>query len=255
MSSEGEGLFRQDDPAYEPRESGAARGFRWFVYGFVGLCLAGVAVWVLSGRPDQPVPTIKGSAAPDRMEASEDSARVAHQDQPIYERLAAGSNTDRGKELLPGAEQPMSRDQLAAVIEKQTPASTDQAGVSVPPTNDPAATQPSAETGQQTAAIPPVAKNVVPPSVTKLKHPATPAFRIQVASVGNADQAEAEWGRISSRHPDLLSRLSGFYPKFTSSSGSTYTRVQGGPLVDKALAELLCSQLKARKVDCFVIDP
>ena len=76
-----------------------------------------------------------------------------------------------------------------------------------------------------------------------------------MASVGNADQAAAEWGRISSRHPDLLSRLKGFYPEFTSSSGNTYTRVQGGPLVDKALAELLCSQLKARKVDCFVIEP
>ncbi len=258
MSSQSDGLFRQDDPAYEPQESGAACGFRWFIFGFIGLCVAGIAVWVLSGRPDHPVPTIKGSTAPDRMEAAEDSARVAHQDQPIYERLAAGSNPDRGKELLPGAEQPMSREQLAAAIEKQVPASPNQvdtAKVVAPAVTAPMGAEPPSDTGDHTAAIPPAAKTVTPPSVTKQSNPAEPLFRIQVASVRNPDQAEAEWARISNRHSDLLGRLKGFYPQFTSSSGSTYTRVQGGPLVDKALAELLCSQLKARKVDCFVIEP
>lgn len=267
MSSQSEGLFRNDDPAYEPQESTAARLFRWFIYGFVGICVAGVAVWVLTGSPDQPVPTIKGSAMPDRVAPTEDAARVPHQDQPIYERLAAGSDPDRGRELLPRAEQPMTRDQLAAVVDSQSPPETKQLQTASPPASMPssdAATGPAdyapetpaeAPHGDtQTAALPPTT-NHAPPSVTKQANPAEPAFRIQVASVGNADQAQAEWARISSRHPDLLSRLKGFYPVFTNSRGATYTRVQGGPLVDKALAEMLCSQLKARKVDCFVVEP
>jgi cell division septation protein DedD len=255
VSSQSEGLFRNDDPAYEPRESGAARWFRWFVYGFVGLCIAGVAVWVLSGKPEHSVPTIKGSALPDREAAGEDPARVAHQDQPIYERLAAGSDPDRGRELLPAAEQPMTREQLAASIGKQTPSAAGQGQSAVPPAKAEAVAPSEPATANQTAAAPPAAQPAARPSTAKQSNPAEPSFRIQVASVGNADQAAAEWGRISSRHPDLLSRLKGFYPEFTSSSGNTYTRVQGGPLVDKALAELLCSQLKARKVDCFVIEP
>lgn len=256
MSSDSESLFRNDDPAYEPREGAAARWFRWFVYGFVGLLAAGVAVWVLTGSPDKPVPTIKGSAGPDRVAPGEDPARVPHQDQPIYERLAAGSDPDRGRELLPAAEQPMTRDQLAAAIGSQQ-------GNAAPAPQAQGAPQAASSGGQaqgqqpsdaQTAALPPAAANA-PPSATRNANPAEPAFRIQVASVANADQAKAEWARISSRHADLLGRLQGFYPEFTSSSGNTFTRVQGGPLVDKALAEMLCSQLRARKVDCFVIEP
>lgn len=258
MSSQTESLFRNDDPAYEPQESSAARWFRWFVYGFVGLCAAGIAVWVLTGSPDKPVPTIKGPASPDRAAATDDPARVPHQDQPIYERLAAGSNPNRGKELLPAAEQPMTRDQLNAAIAAQqgtgteTPSASASSAANQADAGTPAASLPPS--GSDPAAQAPAASNA-PPAVTKDANPAAPAFHIQVASVANEDQAKAEWARISSRHPDLLSRLQGFYPQFTNSKGNTYTRVQGGPLVDKALAELLCSQLKARKVDCFVIEP
>jgi cell division protein FtsN len=258
VSSQTESLFRNDDPAYEPQESSAARWFRWFVYGFVGLCAAGIAVWVLTGSPDKPVPTIKGPASPDRAAAGDDPARVPHQDQPIYERLAAGSNPDRGTELLPAAEQPMTRDQLNAAIAAQqgtgteTPATAAPAAADQTDTGTPVASLPPS--GSDPAAPSPAASNA-PPAVTKDANPAASAFHIQVASVANEDQAKAEWARISSRHPDLLSRLQGFYPEFTNSRGNTYTRVQGGPLVDKALAELLCSQLKARKVDCFVIEP
>ena len=269
MSSQTESLFRNDDPAFEPQESSAARWFRWFVYGFVGLCAAGVAVWVLTGSPDKPVPVIKGPSSPDRAAATNDPARVPHQDQPIYERLAAGSNPDRGKELLPAAEQPMTRDQLNAAIAAQQGGGTQTPPATAPPSaaNQAANTGPAADapgSGAAVASLPPSgsdpagqapAANNAPPAVTRDANPAAPAFRIQVASVANEGQAKAEWARISSRHPDLLSRLQGFYPEFTNSRGNTYTRVQGGPLVDKALAELLCSQLKARKVDCFVIDP
>ncbi len=265
MSSQTETLFRNDDPAYEPQESSAARWFRWFVYGFVGLCAAGIAVWVLTGSPDKSIPTIKGPSSPDRAAATDDPARVPHQDQPIYERLSAGSNPDRGKELLPPAEQPMTRDQLNATIAAQQgggtespPATTAPAPVTNPPdadaqgTDTPVASLPPS--GNDPATQAPVARNA-PPAVTKDPNPAAPAYHVQIASVANEDQAKAEWARISSRHPDLLGRLQGFYPEFTNSRGNTYTRVQGGPLVDKALAELLCSQLKARKVDCFVIEP
>ena len=166
----------------------------------------------------------------------------------------------------------LNRDQLAAVVERQSPAApageqSTQPSAAVPGdaapsgaaataagVNGTSAAETPASQDTQVAALPPATPNA-PPTVTKDTNPAEPSFRIQVASVGNADQAQAEWARISNRHPDLLGRLQGFYPEFTSSNGNTYTRVQGGPLVDKALAELLCSQLKARKVDCFVIEP
>ncbi|MGY9055117.1 MAG: SPOR domain-containing protein [Alphaproteobacteria bacterium] len=244
MFSRNEPEHINDDPAFEVRETGRWRLFRWFVYPFVAFCAATVVVWALSGKPDTEPQVIKGSSTPDRAQPADDSNRVRHQDQPIYERLAAGSETDRGQELLPGAEKPMSRAELAAKVGSPAPV----------------AAVPSAPGGHQSAALPPAATPptpaVKPPVTTRAPASNTqPNFRIQIASVANEDQAQAEWGRISSRHPDLLGRLEGYYPSFTSSGGQSYVRVQAGPLVDKALAELLCSQLKARKVDCFVIEP
>ena len=263
MTSQTESLFRNDDPAYEPQESSAARLFRWFIYGFAGLCAAGVLVWVLTGNPDKPVPVIKGSGTPDRAAAADDPARVSGQDQPIYERLAAGSNTERGQELLPASEQPMSREQLAAAIDRQqlpaVPSAAEPAdSPQVPAGSDAAA--PATTGGGEQAAPPaadpaPPAQVNAPPAVTKQAEAQTSGYWIQVASVLTEDQAKSEWARISRQNSDLLARLEGLYPTFTNSKGNTYYRVQGGPLVDEALANLLCSQLKARKVDCLVIEP
>jgi cell division septation protein DedD len=276
VTSPTEPLFRNDDPAYEPQESRAARWFRRFVFGFVGLCAAGVAVWVLTGRPDRPVPTIEGSAVPDRMVAGEDSARVPHQDQPIYERLTAGSDPSRGRELLPESEQPMPRGALQATLDRQTAAARPVAPSQPPPSQvtpvplAPAqsAAAPSPPAPVEPQAVPPAAPPGIPQPATAARPAAPPAasappaanpaveggYRIQVASVGSAAQAEAEWARIKGRNGDLLGRLNGFFPAYQT-AGGTFIRVQGGPLVDKTLAEMLCGQLKTRKVDCFVVEP
>ncbi|HKK28958.1 MAG TPA: SPOR domain-containing protein [Alphaproteobacteria bacterium] len=277
MSSQTDGPFRNDDPEHEVQESRAARWFRWFVYGFVALCAGTLIVWALSGKPEREVGVIRAPDIPDRAPPVEDPSRVTNQDQPIYERLAAGTSSERGQELLPPAERPMSQDQLSALLdgpappeeeeqkpeEQQTAALSHPAGPAAPgqgepesvPDSDTPDPKPSTEDGALPEAggletVPP------PPSVVKQPEaPAAPSFRIQIASVRTPDQAEAEWGRVSNRHPDLLGRLSPFYPTHESGARGTYVRVQAGPLIDKALAELLCSQLKARKVDCFVVEP
>jgi cell division septation protein DedD len=270
MATQTESPFRHDDPAHEPRDGRSVRWFRWFVYAFVGLLALTVIVWALSGKPDRPAPVISGPSSPDREMPAEDSSRVPYQDQPIYERLAAGSDPGRGKELLPAAEVPMSRQQLATAIgvpespPQRPPAASadstlpDQLAAVRPPLTDSAPLSPVAPPPNASAGTPDQvsATRPAPPSSLAKEGDAMPdGFRIQIASVRTRDQAAAEWARVSGRNPDLLSRLDPYYAQHSAGDRGDFVRVQGGPLVDKTLAEMLCSQLKARKVDCLVITP
>ena len=260
MFSQAEPLFRNDDPAFEPRESRGAKWFRYFALGFTALCGMTVLVWALSGKPAPEVKHFGKPAGLDRVTATDDPNRVPNQDQPIYDRIGAGTSGERGRELLPGAEPALNRNELAARLNPSTSDSGDSPATGTPHTDNN-----SADGAAASSAPPAAAKNDPPAQPSAADANATgdattvaalaTDFRIQIASVRTEQQAEAEWRRIKNRHADLLGKLSSFYPKHESGSRGTYYRVQAGPLVDKALADLLCSQLKARKVDCFVLSP
>ncbi len=248
---------RNDDPDYETRPGLLKRGFRWFVVALVVLLGGGLAVWVVTGPPPSSPPVIAGSNLPDRRAPGDQSGLVPNQDQPIYERVSPGSETDRGQELLKEPERPMNQASVAdqAKAQDQALAAGSTGGGQAPAADRPDTLQPG---------TPPVTKNAIqspPLSIPKIPLDTTPVqpraeeYRIQIASVRTPEIAESEWNRISRRHPDLLSQLTPTFGRFETATNGTYFRVQGGPLADKALADLLCAQLVARKVDCIVISP
>jgi hypothetical protein len=246
---------RNDDPEHEPRAGFLKRGFRWFVVVLVVALAGGLAVWVVTGPAPNKPKLIASDNLPDRRAPEDQSSLVPNQDQPIYEQVSPGHETDRGQELLKEPEKPMDQTAVKAQAEAQdrlraqNPNSEQVAEAGKPeavPTTKPTGTAPPPS---PPLSIPKIPLDTTPPS------PPTQDVKIQVASVRTPEQAEAEWKRVSGRHPDLLSRLIPSYDRFDSQSGATYYRVQGGPLPDKELANLLCAQLEARKVDCIVVSP
>lgn len=267
------------------------RWFRWFVLGFAALFLATLAVWVLTGPPPGPAPVVTGPNLPDRRAPEDQSGLVPNQDQPIYESVAPGSETGRGQDLLAMPERPLDQPGVMAQAEAQdatrsgagtgNQSMAGTAGQTTDEPTEPAAPPPTASTGTDSTPPspsaaegesdardqPPTPTQPVPPRPPETagravadSSPATPAasdqqYRIQIASVRTEEQAAAEWKRVADRHPDLLSRLTPSYERYETGNSGVYYRVQGGPLIDKALADLLCGQLKSRKVPCIVISP
>ncbi len=240
---------RNDDPDHAARAGFLKRAFRWFVLAMVVLLGGGLAVWVVTGpAPDKPK-LIASNDVPNRRAPDDQSGLVPNRDQPIYEQVSPGHEKDRGQELLKEPERPLGQAEVKAQAQAQ-----DQGRV-VDQSSPPAAA--SVNSPPSTATTPPSP----PLSIPKIPLDTTPAqplqqeYRIQIASVRTPEQAEAEWKRVANRHPDLLSQLAPSFDRYETQNNGTYYRVQGGPLADKELANLLCAQLDARKVPCIVISP
>jgi len=291
LYSNSDSEFRNDAPEYEPREGLLSRGFRVFVAVLVLAVVIVLGVWALSGPKKQEVSKIAGFSGEDRRQpmTQEDTLPA-----PIYDRLARGDKSEHGRELLSPDERPIIAADLPAQIAQQpwsapsTSVVSQRAGDAAATASSDALSKANASSPtdsvnadnanrlpQEPAALPPLspplsplgqaretaeatldrAQAAAPPdALAKPEAGVTTAYRIQVASVRTSNQARSEWNRIKVRHADLLGKLEGYYPSMQLSSGTWY-RVQAGPLVDEALADLVCSQLKARRVDCFVIAP
>ncbi|MFN4090640.1 MAG: SPOR domain-containing protein, partial [Alphaproteobacteria bacterium] len=78
-------------------------------------------------------------------------------------------------------------------------------------------------------------------------------FRVQIASLRSEDEARAAWERTRRAHSDLLGRMEPTIERVDLGARGIYFRLQAGPLSEKTLADMLCSQLKARNVGCIVV--
>jgi hypothetical protein len=72
--------------------------------------------------------------------------------------------------------------------------------------------------------------------------------------VRSETEAAAEWKRIVSRHPDVLSGLSFQVAKVDLTGKGTFYRVQGNG-ADETRAKSICAQLRAQNVGCVVVRP
>ncbi len=126
----------------------------------------------------------------------------------------------------------------------------------------PAAPAPSAAPPQQ-ASLPSATSIATPapapPPAPAARTPAPPAlppastFRIQIAAVRDKAAAQREWRRISQQNADILGSLQLFIQEVNITGKGVFMRVQAGPLPDKTLAEIACSQLQSRNQDCIVV--
>ncbi len=188
----------------------------------------------LKGKDDTDLPVV---AAPegDYKVAPKDPGglEVDHQDVRIYEALGRGRAGAAPEAIGPLPEAP--RPVIPPPAPAPSPDPPESAGKAVPvpipaPRNDNAATAAlSAPAGPQQEAT-------------------GGGVTVQLGAFGTEAAAREAWGALRKRHDDLLGRMKAeFVP------GEGVVRVRAGPVSTAALAQLVCEQLKARDVDCFIV--
>ncbi len=120
-----------------------------------------------------------------------------------------------------------------------------------PSTVAPVTRPPVVATPRQPVAKPPTAKPPVVAAVTPRPAPAAVggAWRVQLGAFGNASGASALWSKLQSRIGAL-----GPYQSFIVPAGAV-TRLQAGPLPNRAAADKLCASVKAAGNACLVVAP
>jgi hypothetical protein len=145
------------------------------------------------------------------------------------------------------APQPTEPEPAAPAVSATTPEPTPEPAVPAPqatatpeaaPAPEPAP-KPAPTTTQESAVTPPPAPAAVGSS------------RVQLAAVKSEDMAKAEWAKIQKAHPDLLGSLA-LTVESVDKNGTTFYRIQAGPLADRAAAKQLCASLKGQGQDCIV---
>jgi uncharacterized protein len=174
----------------------------------------------------------------------------------LMTRAAAG-NVDAAKAGLAQLDQYIPLDQrqrglrLASVFENATPKAPDTVGTPIAV----AALPPSrvAPTPKPLVVKAPVPKPDIykPPVVAAVtpKPAVGGAWRVQLGAFGNASGASALWRSLQNR----ISAL-GPYQNFNVAAGAV-TRLQAGPLPNRAAADKLCSSVKAGGNACLVVSP
>lgn len=111
-------------------------------------------------------------------------------------------------------------------------------------TASPAETKAPAEKTAAEIAIPEKPKSTVPA--------VTGDFVVQLASLQSKEGPPALWAGLQKKFPDLLADRVLNVQTIDLGSRGTFYRVRAGFFSDRAGADALCNQLKARKQDCLV---
>ncbi|MCH2549316.1 MAG: SPOR domain-containing protein [Alphaproteobacteria bacterium] len=90
--------------------------------------------------------------------------------------------------------------------------------------------------------------------VSKHNFPGNKTWKLQLGSLAKEKDAQSLWVKINNSNRDILKDLS-YQVKAVELSNGTFYRLQVGPILTISVAKSLCSRLKARRQDCFVVGP
>ncbi len=224
----------------------------------------------------QEVPVLQAEAGPTRERPVEPGGmQVPHQDAAVFKDLE-GAKEPTVERLLPPPEAPMPRPVAVVVPDETVPLAP-----AMPPSPAPAETKPSDEAITEAAAAPTDLVAETPPEVSvalsipdeppRPKAPATdvamtsqlPAlanptegYRVQLGSFRQANKASTAWQQAVATAPELLGPVNHIVFQADLGAGKgVFYRLQAGPLPSRDSADSLCNQLKAKKVDCYVVSP
>ena len=157
---------------------------------------------------------------------------VDHQDVQIYEALVRGRPGAVPETIGPLPEAPR------PVIAPPTPAPAEPARKAAP------MPVPAPRDGSAAAVAPPAPQRPSPGPAQE----AADEVLVQLGAFGTDAAAREAWDVLKRRHGDLLGRMDAEFV-----AGNDVVRVRAGPVSTSALAQLVCEQLKARNVDCFIV--
>lgn len=79
------------------------------------------------------------------------------------------------------------------------------------------------------------------------------SYRIQLAALRSAAEAQSTWERLAARHQGVLAGRSPVIEKTDVGNLGTFYRIQIGPFESKKESAQVCNNLKASGVDCFLV--
>ena len=228
----------------------------------VGL-LAGV-VWYAYHQASGPsgdgtVPVIKAEAGPIKEKVDPAAAGAGGIDVPFRDRKVYGlveeghEKTVKKSEALPAKRAPESGGDGEAEDDATDPAAGKTADAK------PADSKAGAGKGADTKAADTKASDAKTADAknaeeTKQVAVAPSGFRVQLAAVSSADDANRQWQRIVEKNKDLLGGLHLMIEKVeVPAKKQTLYRIQAGPFKSESEAKDLCAKLAARKVSCFFV--
>ena len=207
--------------------------------GILSVVALGALLWfgyrALVGQSDADLPVVKAPKG-DYKVAPQDPGGldVNHQDASIYEALVRGRPGAVPETIgpLPDAPRPV----IPPPAPPPDPAETGPKAAPMP--------VPAPRDGSANAALPPAPPK--PPA--RPQQEAAAEVSVQLGAFGAEAAAREAWDALRKPHEDLLGRMDAEFV-----TGGGVVRVQAGPVSTEALAQLVCEQLKARNVDCFIV--
>jgi cell division septation protein DedD len=221
-------------------------------------------------------PVITAGAGPDKVKPDDPGGmEVPNRDKQVYDRLLPEAAPKKVERLLPPPETPMAlpaataaapsvaTDAAATASAPPMPAppepKTDASRASVPPPPMTASKEPAtAPPAPPLPSVPMASATPAPPASHEMASIAPAAggkYRVQLASLRTAEQAEAAIARARKANGDILASLTFSVARADLGAKGVYYRVQAGPLADAAAAKELCDRLKDRKQGCLVVSP
>ena len=207
--------------------------------GVLSVVALGALLWfgyrALLGSSDADLPVVAAPEGGYKVAPKDPGGlNVDHQDVHIYEALVRGRPGAVPETIGPLPEAPRPVVPLPAPMSAPAEAGRKAAPMPVPAPRD----------GGAIAAAPPAPR----------KPPASPVqeaadeVSMQLGAFGSDADAREAWETLKKRHGDLLGRMDAQFV-----AGEGVVRVRAGPVSTPALAQLVCEQLKARNVDCFIV--
>ncbi|MCB2106838.1 MAG: SPOR domain-containing protein [Rhodobacteraceae bacterium] len=206
--------------------------------------------------PEKPVPPPVAKPAP----AKPAPAVVAEKPSPAPatapggESPAGESSKDELAAIVDSMRQQMAAQEAAGVTDMAAANVSDTAKVPATPAavKDPTpvpVNEPAAEVSQQQAAVIPTAPE---PSANPAP---SESFLVQLAAARSEEAAQAEWGRLSAKHKDLLAGFQPSVERADLGERGVFFRLRAGPLADREKADALCASLKALNEACLIVRP
>jgi len=215
----------------------------------VGL-LAGV-VWYAYHQASGPsgdgtVPVIKAEAGPIKEKVDPAAAGAGGIDVPFRDRKVYGLVEEGHEKTVKKSE---------ALPAKRAPESGGDGEADAKPADSKAGAGKGADTkAADTKASDAKTADAKNAEETKQVAVAPSGFRVQLAAVSSADDANRQWQRIVEKNKDLLGGLHLMIEKVeVPAKKQTLYRIQAGPFKSESEAKDLCAKLAARKVSCFFV--
>ena len=221
--------------------------------------------WGAGSVAPEELPVIRAETGPSKIRPeSPGGLEVPYQETLALNDLQPDPAKPQVERLLPPPETPLSPPEAAVPPTPATPAPATPAPAvaavppapttpAVPPAPDTPVTTSSPPTPEPPAQVSAAQVPAVPaPAIPAAANPAS-GFVLQLASLKAKERAAGEWSRLQKSFPGLLADKQLVVLSVDLAGRGTFYRVQAGYFPDRASAEAVCKQLKAKRQDCLVM--